>query len=64
MLASVTIVYLIPDRFLNAGPVQTLENLRLSYIHSWMKGARMVPMQYVTLDYLRYNKLIRACYKV
>ena len=63
-LASVAITYFPPEVISDVGLVKLLANRRLCSIHSWMKEIRMVPMYYVTLDFLRNNDLILTRYKV
>ena len=43
-LASVKMIYFLPDGIYNNGPVQMLTNHCLCSIHYWMKEIRMVPI--------------------
>ena len=63
-LASVTTIYFLSDVFYNDGPVEMLENNRLPSIHSCMKEIRIVPIQYVTLEYYWNNNISLTHYKV
>ena len=51
VLKSVTISHFLRYDVSYAVLVQMLANHWLRYIHSWMKEMRMVPMQYVILEY-------------
>ena len=63
MLASVQITSLLLDGIYDVVPVEILANRCLRYIHFWMKYIRMVPMYYVTLEFLQNYNLILTRYK-
>ena len=63
-LESVTISYSFPDGIYTFWPLHMLKNHCFHSTHYWIKEIRMLPIQYVTLEYFRNNNLILARYKV